>query len=139
MACVGEFSGSPPQGDDPAASPRAGPDDRSAGTGGCRGLRYRRPCRAIHQAPPAPRQPSVRWAGVAQEIVARTTIDDVLKALDLERLDFIKADIEGWELRLLHGAESTLARFRPRLLLELTGAALARAGDRLDDAFAFLA
>jgi FkbM family methyltransferase len=84
-------------------------------------------------------QPSGRWAAVAQEIVAQTTIDEVVKALDLERLDFIKADIEGWELRLLHGAESTLARFRPRLLLELTGAALARAGDRLDDAFAFLA
>jgi len=63
----------------------------------------------------------------------------VVKTLDLDRLDFIKADIEGWELRLLHGAESTLDRFRPRLLLELSGAALARAGDRLVDAFAFLA
>jgi FkbM family methyltransferase len=84
-------------------------------------------------------QPSARWCAVAQEIVALTTIDRVVKTLGLERLDFIKADIEGWELRLLHGAESTLERFRPRLLLELSGAALARAGDRLDDAFAFLA
>lgn len=57
----------------------------------------------------------------------------------LDRLDFIKADIEGWEVRLLHGAESTLKHFRPRLLLELSGTALARAGDRLVDAFAFLA
>lgn len=40
---------------------------------------------------------------------------------------------------MLRGAESTLARFRPRLLLELAGAALARAGDRLDDAFDYLA
>src|SRR5215831_12249289 len=30
-------------------------------------------------------------------------------------------------------------RFRPRLLLELSGAHLARAGDRLQDVFAFLA
>jgi len=84
-------------------------------------------------------KPSERWRAVAQEIVAVTTVDSVVKTLDLDRLDFIKADIEGWELRLLHGAESTLARFRPRLLLELSGTALARAGDRLADAFAFLA
>jgi FkbM family methyltransferase len=83
-------------------------------------------------------KPSERWPAVAQEIVALTTIDRMVKALDLDRLDFIKADIEGWELRLLHGAESTLGRFRPRLLLELDGTALARAGDRLADAFAFL-
>jgi hypothetical protein len=84
-------------------------------------------------------RPSERWRAVAQEIVAATTVDRVVKILDLDRLDFIKADIEGWELRLLHGAESTLDRFRPRLLLELSGTALARAGDRLADAFAFLA
>jgi FkbM family methyltransferase len=84
-------------------------------------------------------KPSERWRAVAQEIVALTTVDGVVKALELDRLDFIKADIEGWELRLLHGAESTLGRFRPRLLLELSSTALARAGDRLVDAFAFLA
>jgi FkbM family methyltransferase len=82
--------------------------------------------------------PSARWAAVSQEIVAIATIDGIVDALELDRLDFVKADIEGWELRLLHGAERSLERFRPRLLLELTGAALARAGDRLDDAFAFL-
>ena len=84
-------------------------------------------------------KPSERWRAVAQEIVALTTVDRVVKTLDLDRLDFIKADIEGWELRLLQGAENTLARFRPRLLLELSGPALAHAGDRLEDAFAFLA
>jgi FkbM family methyltransferase len=84
-------------------------------------------------------RPSERWRAVAQEIVAVTTIDRVVETLGLDRLDFIKADIEGWELRLLHGAESTLERFRPRLLLEFSSTALARAGDRLDDAFAFLA
>ena len=83
-------------------------------------------------------KPSARWAKVSQEIVAIATIDGIVDALRLDRLDFVKADIEGWELRLLHGAERTLDRFRPRLLLELAGAALARAGDRLDDAFAFL-
>jgi FkbM family methyltransferase len=82
--------------------------------------------------------PSGRWRAVAAETVAVTTLDRAVAELGVDRLDFIKADIEGWELRLLHGAERTLERFRPHLLLELAGPALARAGDRLDEAFAFL-
>ena len=38
----------------------------------------------------------------------------------------------------VHGSADTLRRFRPCLMLELTEEHLARAGDRLDDAFAFL-
>jgi FkbM family methyltransferase len=82
---------------------------------------------------------SERWPAVAQELVPLTTIDAVVEILAPERLDFIKADIEGWELRLLHGAEQALRRFRPRLLIELSEEHLARAGDRLVDAFGFLA
>ena len=41
-------------------------------------------------------------------------IDD----LDLEGLDFIKLDLEGYELRALHGARETLSRFRPFVLFE---------------------
>ena len=82
--------------------------------------------------------PGDRWHKVAQELVALTTLDTVVAALDLDRVDFIKADIEGWELRLLHGGADTLRRFRPCLMLELAADHLARAGDRLDNAFAFL-
>jgi FkbM family methyltransferase len=79
-----------------------------------------------------------RWAEIRQELVGLTTIDAAVAALRLDRLDFIKADVEGWELRLLHGAEATLRRLRPRLLVELSGEHLDRAGDRLADAFALL-
>ena len=82
--------------------------------------------------------PGNRWDAVVQELVALTTLDAVVAALGLERLDFIKGDIEGWELRLLTGGRDSLRRFRPRLMLELSADHLARAGDRLDDAFAFL-
>jgi FkbM family methyltransferase len=83
--------------------------------------------------------PQDRWPVVAQELVGLTTIDTVATALALDRLDLIKADIEGWELSLLRGAENTLRRFRPRLLIELSETHLARAGETLDRAFAFLA
>jgi FkbM family methyltransferase len=82
--------------------------------------------------------PGNRWDAIAQELVALTTLDTVVAVLGLDRLDFIKADIEGWELRLLYGGQDALRRFRPRLMLELAEEHLARAGDRLDDAFAFL-
>ena len=80
-----------------------------------------------------------RWPRVATETVAQTTVDALVAALALDRLDFIKADIEGGELRMLEGARATLDRFRPRLLIELTEAHLARAGDTLAAAFGFLA
>jgi FkbM family methyltransferase len=79
-----------------------------------------------------------RWPRVATELVAQTTIDDLVVSLALDRLDFIKADIEGGELRMLEGARRSLERFRPRLLIELTDTHLARAGDTLAEAFAFL-
>lgn len=44
-----------------------------------------------------------------------TTIDALVAAQNLNRLDFIKLDIEGMELRALQGARHSLARFRPKL------------------------
>jgi FkbM family methyltransferase len=79
-----------------------------------------------------------RWPRVATETVAQTTVDALVAALALDRLDFIKADIEGGELRMLYGACTVLERFRPRLLIELTETHLARAGDTLAAAFGFL-
>lgn len=73
------------------------------------------------------------------EAVAVATLDDVAASLGLERLDLIKADIEGYELRLVMGARATLARFRPALLLELDDGHLARAGDTLAAAWNTLA
>jgi FkbM family methyltransferase len=83
-------------------------------------------------------EPQRRWTNVAQELVAMTTLDATAAALGLDRLDFIKADIEGWELHLLSGAEDSLRRFRPTLLLELSSEHLARAGSRREEAFARL-
>jgi FkbM family methyltransferase len=47
--------------------------------------------------------------------VPLTTIDKLVAELKLERLDFIKMDIEGAEKNALKGARSTLNRFRPHM------------------------
>jgi FkbM family methyltransferase len=68
-----------------------------------------------------------------------TTLDAFAQSRALSRLDFIKADIEGWELRALKGGEATLRRFLPALYLEVDEALMQRAGDTPDGLFNWLA
>ncbi len=49
--------------------------------------------------------------------VNQITVDDFVKQKKLERVDFIKADIEGAERLMLEGATETLKRFAPKLSL----------------------
>jgi FkbM family methyltransferase len=49
--------------------------------------------------------------------VPLTTIDNMVRELKLDRVDFIKMDIEGAEQSALAGARGTLARFQPRLAI----------------------
>ncbi|MFY2763361.1 FkbM family methyltransferase [Arenimonas sp. MALMAid1274] len=46
-----------------------------------------------------------------------TTIDDYCMRQGLDRLDFIKMDIEGSELAALNGGAQSIARFKPRLAI----------------------
>jgi FkbM family methyltransferase len=71
------------------------------------------------------------YAGVE---VARTEpidlmrLDDVVEQNPPVRLDVIKVDVEGAELRLFRGARATLGRYRPVLLFEASDAALRQQG-----------
>ncbi|HVJ54934.1 MAG TPA: FkbM family methyltransferase [Aliidongia sp.] len=80
-----------------------------------------------------------RWSRVAVEPIALTTLDGFAAAQGIDRLDFIKADVEGWEGAMLRGGIETLWRLKPRLLLELDTGHLARAGDTLGGTFELLA
>ena len=46
-----------------------------------------------------------------------TSIDDFVRENNLPRVDFIKADIEGFERHMLEGAQETLRTFAPKLAL----------------------
>ena len=74
----------------------------------------------------------------SDETVPLDTVDAFVARRSIPRLDFIKADIEGWELHMLRGATGSLARFKPALYLEISTDALARAGDAPADIWALL-
>ncbi len=48
-------------------------------------------------------------------VVPLTTIDRLVKELNLGRVDFIKMDIEGAEKNAIAGARETITRYKPRL------------------------
>jgi FkbM family methyltransferase len=47
------------------------------------------------------------------------SIDDTVRELNLDRVDFIKMDIEGAEFPALKGAEQTIKSYRPKLAISL--------------------
>ena len=53
--------------------------------------------------------------------VYTVTIDDMVKILNLRRIDAIKVDVEGAEIEVLKGAKESLARYKPILLIEVHG------------------
>jgi FkbM family methyltransferase len=57
------------------------------------------------------------FGGPGGDRVQTVTLDDYVELLGLERVDFIKMDIEGAEALALRGAMGTLRRFRPRLAI----------------------
>ncbi|MBO6905739.1 MAG: FkbM family methyltransferase, partial [Parvibaculum sp.] len=53
----------------------------------------------------------------------------------MTRLDFIKADIEGWEPHFLRGARETIARLRPSVMIEVSPKQLAQSGSTPEEIF----
>ncbi|MBL6957684.1 MAG: FkbM family methyltransferase [Rhodospirillales bacterium] len=57
--------------------------------------------------------------GETERLAVKTlTLDDFSNSENLERLDFIKIDVEGHEAAVIEGAKDVLSKFRPTLILE---------------------
>lgn len=53
------------------------------------------------------------------EVVQGKTLDSIVRELNLERVDFIKMDIEGGELDAVYGAKETIANFKPKIAISV--------------------
>lgn len=58
---------------------------------------------------------------VEEEEIVVSTLDEDIREMSLPAPDFVKIDIEGWELSALTGARNTLLAHKPRLFLEMHG------------------
>ena len=61
-----------------------------------------------------------------------------IDSLDLPECHFIKIDCEGMELSVLKGAENTVAKFRPTMLIEINNGALNRQSVSVSYVFGWL-
>jgi FkbM family methyltransferase len=73
---------------------------------------------------------------VQTEEIRLTTLDRFVELRGIARVDFIKADTEGWEANVLAGACNTIRRHRPLVLLEVDGGMLKRARSSPEAVFA---
>jgi len=67
------------------------------------------------------------WSTVSDsgELEVRcTTIDSEIERLNLKCVDFIKIDVEGFELQTLAGAEHCIRQMRPKIMFEVNRHAL---------------
>jgi len=70
--------------------------------------------------------------------VAMTTLDSFFANHSLARLDLVKIDTEGYELRILQGGVTTLSSFHPVLFVEVNDSNLRRNGDSARSLIEFL-
>ena len=61
------------------------------------------------------------------------TLDQLVSEAGLTRVDFIKIDVDGWEVDVFRGASDVLTRFKPTILMELAAYVLAEHGRNPDD------
>ncbi|MCH9050040.1 MAG: FkbM family methyltransferase [Proteobacteria bacterium] len=75
---------------------------------------------------------------LATDHATATTLDSYVERENLQKVDFIKLDVDGYECQVLRGARKTLERFRPVILSELAPYHLAEAGESVEELVSIL-
>lgn len=65
----------------------------------------------------------------SREDVRLTRLDSLVVECDLPRVDFIKMDVDGYEGKVLRGARTVLATWKPTMVFEISPGAMAERGD----------
>jgi FkbM family methyltransferase len=76
--------------------------------------------------------------GTVVEEIPIVTLDEEIPRASLPAPDFIKIDIEGWELEALRGARNTLEMHKPTLFLEMHGETIREKRRKVAEIVAFL-
>ena len=57
--------------------------------------------------------------GHVTEKIKIRKLDDIIGDLEIQKIDFIKIDVEGFEKEVIEGARNAIEKFRPIVVLEL--------------------
>jgi hypothetical protein len=57
---------------------------------------------------------------------------------DLQKVDMLKVDVDGYDFRVLKGARKTIEKFRPIIFVELCEYILNEKGNSIFDIFSYL-
>lgn len=67
-----------------------------------------------------------------------TTLDDYLMGMELDSVNFIKIDVEGFEINVLKGAKKIIEKFKPTLFIEVENTLLNRQGTSASELIALI-
>ncbi len=73
-----------------------------------------------------------------KDVVDFMTLDEYIRTRKVGRIDFMKIDVDGYELKVVRGATETLALWKPVMIMELGNAGLAQVGDHIEDLVSLL-
>lgn len=76
--------------------------------------------------------------GTVIEEISIVTLDEEIPQASLSAPDFIKIDVEGWEIEVLRGARKTLESYQPMLFLEMHGETMREKRRKVAEIVAFL-
>lgn len=76
--------------------------------------------------------PKLRGRLMSTNGARAASLDAILEEEGVERVDFIKLDVDGYECEVLRGASHTLKRRRPSLIMEIAPYVLAEQGESLE-------
>lgn len=71
-------------------------------------------------------------------LIETDTIDNIVEENNIDRIDLIKIDIEGYEMHALRGAAQTLERLKPKLFIEVGYTRLLKNGTSPTEMVVFL-
>jgi FkbM family methyltransferase len=80
----------------------------------------------------------VHRAPIMKDTASFITLDDYLKKKGVGKIDLIKLDVDGYELKVIQGMIETLRLYKPLIIMELSTYTLGEVGDDIKDLISLL-
>ncbi|WP_339775768.1 FkbM family methyltransferase [uncultured Methylophaga sp.] len=82
---------------------------------------------------------SESWWNACENVSVRVdTLDNFIEKENIAHVDVIKLDVDGFEVKVLKGAERILQSFKPIILMELAPSWLIEKGDSIEELLSYL-